>query len=266
MITKPCRTLLVALFLVPAVLAWAQVAPAAGTVGELADLPPEYEATIRELVDRYEEMRALLRREMERNAGLMSAAEIDQAVAEVRAELELAQATILAWQGEYKRASNYAKQGFRVAQFYKEQHQKAVIAHEREVTILRATLAGIDEERLLAVGTTFYPEGFLGATLQVNIPGSPLGFYVEGLYRTREQDYFYGFGVNFAFLRQRHVVEGWERLRTWAGWLPRAITERGGAPAGESDPPAEPTASTSGSGVELPRTPREQTLPATPIR
>jgi hypothetical protein len=205
-------TLLFLIVLVPAVLI-AQV-PSSDAV-ETGEIPEEFEEMVRDLVDRYEELRLLLRREIEKNANLYSQAEIDAAVAEVENRLnsELAAANERIALLEAQRDALSGAVRLAEAEFMMHQGGGTQTAEELavEVESLRATIESIEEESLFQIGATFSPAGTLGAIGILNLPQTNVSLLTGTTYFLREQEFNLMLGVTLSFLPAREISDRFAR-------------------------------------------------------
>lgn len=205
-------TLLFLIVLVPAVLI-AQV-PSSDAV-ETGEIPEEFEEMVRDLVDRYEELRLLLRREIEKNANLYSQAEIDAAVAEVenrlKAELAAANERIALLEAQRDALSGAVR--LAEAEFMMHQGGGTQTAEELavEVESLRATIESIEEESLFQIGATFSPAGTLGAIGILNLPQTNVSLLTGTAYFLREQEFNLMLGVTLSFLPAREISDRFAR-------------------------------------------------------
>jgi hypothetical protein len=205
-------TLLFLIVLVPAVLI-AQV-PSSDAV-ETGEIPEEFEEMVRDLVDRYEELRLLLRREIEKNANLYSQAEIDAAVAEVEnrlnAELAAANERIALLEAQRDALSGAVR--LAEAEFMVHQGGGTQTAEELavEVESLRATIESIEEESLFQIGATFSPAGTLGAIGILNLPQTNVSLLTGTTYFLREQEFNLMLGVTLSFLPAREISDRFAR-------------------------------------------------------
>jgi hypothetical protein len=205
-------TLLFLIVLVPAVLI-AQV-PSSDAV-ETGEIPEEFEEMVRDLVDRYEELRLLLRREIEKNANLYSQAEIDAAVAEVenrlKAELAAANERIALLEAQRDALSGAVR--LAEAEFMMHQGGGTQTAEELavEVESLRATIESIEEESLFQIGATFSPAGTLGAIGILNLPQTNVSLLTGTTYFLREQEFNLMLGVTLSFLPAREISDRFGR-------------------------------------------------------
>lgn len=183
----------------------------------LSDIPPEYQEAIADLVDRYEELRVLLREQIQLNRDLFSQEEIDAALAELRAEVAALEAENLELRTEYKAMRVAFKNAEDEALAWKEELAKVQFGLGMEIDVLEAVIAGTEEENLLQVGATFSPAGSLGLIGLLNLPGTNLSLLAQGDYELRDRRFTTGFGVTFSYLPQRALVEGWERFRNRIG-------------------------------------------------
>lgn len=193
--------------------------PALSGVGEI---PPEYEQTVRDLVERYEQMRAMLREQIRRNTELFSQQEIDTATAELDAEVERLESENASLRRDYKALIAETKLARQYASAFKDELVKTRATLSGEIGSLEHALASIEEETLLNIGGTFSPAGRVGAFGQINLPGTNVGLIVEGIYDLREREATTAFGVSFGLLPHSSIVEAFRRNRPQS---PRSQTE-----------------------------------------
>ncbi len=205
-------TLLFLIVLVPAALI-AQ-APSSDAV-ETGEIPEEFEEMVRDLVDRYEELRLLLREEMAKNANLYSQAEIDAAVSEVEDRLgaELAAANERIDLLEAQRDALAGALRLAEAEFMMHQGGGSQTASElaAEVASLEETIASIEEESLFQVGATFSPAGTLGAIGIVNLPQTNVSLLAGTNYFLRDKEFNLMLGVTLSFLPAREISDRFAR-------------------------------------------------------
>lgn len=182
-------------------------------LADTAGIPEEYEDTIRDLVERYEEVRTLLREQIRLNTELYSQGEIDAATAELRAEVEELQRVNDSLRQDYKAVLVTAKNADAETRRAKAELTKTQTGLTGEINTLERVIASIEEEQLLHVGGTFSPAGRVGLLGQINLPGTNVGLLTEGVYDLRDREFTTAFGISFGFFPQRSIVEGWERLR-----------------------------------------------------
>ncbi|MFW6229312.1 MAG: hypothetical protein ACOC2V_07605 [Alkalispirochaeta sp.] len=191
---------------------FSQTAPGPA-LADTEGIPVEYEDTIRDLVERYEEVRTLLREQIQINTELYSRDEIDAATAELRAEVEELEEENASLRQDYKAVLVAAKNADAETRRAKAELTKMRTGLGGEINTLERVIASIEEERLLYVGGTFSPAGRIGLLGQINLPGTNVGLLTEGVYDLRDRKFTTAFGISFGFFPQRSIVEGWERLR-----------------------------------------------------
>lgn len=208
------RTIGIAVFTlaIPAAALFQAPAIAAQEAFDLDAIPSEYEDTIRDLVERYEEMRSLLREQIQRNTDLYSQAEIDAAVADLEAEVLALETENAALRNDFKRLLVAKKNAENETERFKDLYAKTRSDLTAEITTLDGVISSIEEETLLQIGATFSPEGRLGGIGILNLPGSNVSLITEGLYDLREKRVTTAFGIGFGLLPQRTIVEGYHRL------------------------------------------------------
>lgn len=182
-------------------------------ISETEEIPEDYEAAVLDLVERYEDMRQRLRREIERNSELYTQAELDAAVAEVQGDLDEALAELEAVEDEHKALRRAVIEAREDSLSYKAAMAKSRTDLRQEIATLQAVLDGTEEESLLQVGATFSPAGTLGAVGILNLPQTNVSLLAGTNYLLRDQEFNAVFGVTLSFLPQQTLVEGWERMR-----------------------------------------------------
>jgi hypothetical protein len=182
-------------------------------IEEELDLPDRYEDSIRDLVDRYEDLRERLRLEMRRNEEMYTRVEMDAAVRDLQAELENASRRTVVLEARLKESIVRHRVAEEKSRSYKATLLKTEAGLLRELDTTWSIVDAMQVEHLFQVGPTFSPAGSLGALGIVNIPGTRLGFMAGTDYDLREQEITTFFGVTFRFLSQRSIVEQWIRLR-----------------------------------------------------
>lgn len=204
-----------ALFLLPATLlpVSAQVIPPI-LLEEEIDTTPQNLETMRELVNRYEDLREQLRIERTRRQDMYTRAEMDAALEDMRRNLNDAYARIARLESQLKESLVR----HRVAEDKARRHKATLLKTEagllRELDTTRAVVDTLQVEHLFQVGPTFSPAGMVGALGVINIPGTRLSLVGGANYDVRDQDWSSVFGVTFRFLSQRSIVEGWIRSRS----------------------------------------------------
>jgi hypothetical protein len=179
---------------------------------DLNEIPVEYEETIRDLVERYEEMRSLLREQIQRNTDLYSQEEIDAAVAALEEEVLALETENTMLRNDFKRLLVAKKNAENETERFKDLYAKTRDELTTEISTLDGVISSIEEETLLQIGATFSPEGRLGGIGILNLPGSNVSLITEGLYDLREKKVTTAFGIGFGLLPQRTIVEGYQRL------------------------------------------------------
>ncbi len=176
------------------------------------EIPAEYEERIRDLVERFEEARRLLREQIQINADLYSQAEVDALIADLDARVEDAEARALVVEREYKAllgAFKYAEEEARLA--------KAELVRTREelqleVATMETVLNATEVENMFQIGPTFSLDGSLGVLGLFNLPGTNVSLVSQLDYVLREREARTIFGVTFSFVEQGTLVENWERF------------------------------------------------------
>jgi multidrug efflux pump subunit AcrA (membrane-fusion protein) len=181
-------------------------------IDEPPNIPEEFEDSVRDLIERYEELQRLLRAQLRRAEELYTQEELDQSVAEVEAQIERLQRELSAAREENKALRTMLKNTRDEATAV-----KAVLSDTRgslraEIQYLQRTIDGIEDERLLTVASTFSPAGSLGALGIINFPGSNVGLLAGSTYFLREQDLQLNVGVTLNVFPQQRVVSLWTRL------------------------------------------------------
>ncbi len=171
--------------------------PAVPPAFSIGEIPEEYQSRIRDLVERYEQARILLREQIQRNTELYTQEEIDAATADLEAELAQVRMDNEALRREYKSMAVHAKNYRDETLQYKEHLVKTQFELENEIETLGSVIDSIEEETLLQVGTTFSPSGQIGAIGLLNLPGTAVSLVTEGIYDVRDKEFFASFGVAF---------------------------------------------------------------------
>lgn len=173
----------------------------------------QYEDTLRELVERYEDLRERLREEIRRNEDRYSRAEMDAAVAELENELSHAYRRIERLEAQLKESLLRHREAEAKSLRYKATLLKTENGLLRELDTERRIAEAMDVEKIFQVGPTFSPAGTLGVLGAINLPGTPMGLLAGTDYDLREQAWTSRFGVTFSFLSQRSIVDTWIRLQ-----------------------------------------------------
>jgi len=197
------------------------------------DLPPEYEDRVRDLVERFEEARRLLREQIQLNAELYTQEEIDAVVADLEERLAQAEARTALIEREYKALLDAFKATEQESLRYKEELAQTRADLGAEIDTLNAVMNTAELEDMIQVGPTFSTEGSLGVVGLVNLPGTNLSLLSQLDYALRERDARTIFGVTFSFVEQGTLVESWERF------LARRRNRRDETKAPEPDTPEE---------------------------
>ncbi len=171
------------------------------------------EETVRDLVERYESIRALLREQIRINETLFSREEIDNAVAGLEEELSLARERISTLEDELVRADEERRQALEDTALAQQERAQIQAELDREVAVYQGVIENLEVERILQVGPTFSPQGEVGLVGLINLPGTNLSLLAGGNYRLREQDFRTTFGATLSFFPQRNLVESWQRRR-----------------------------------------------------
>ncbi|TVR71802.1 MAG: hypothetical protein EA427_04125 [Spirochaetaceae bacterium] len=172
-----------------------------------------YEDIIRDLVDRYEDLRERLRVEIRRNEDMFTRAEMDEALRLFRADLQEARARITVLEARLKESEVRRRTAEEKSRRYKATLLKTEDGLLRELETTWSIVDAMQVEHLFQGGPTFSPSGRLGALGIINIPGTRLSLVAGTDYDLRDQDWTTTFGVTFRFLSQRTIVENWIRLR-----------------------------------------------------
>ena len=198
------------LLIIPCLPAQDDVGPA---LSDVSGIPEEYEDTVRDLVERYEEMRTMLREQIRLNTELYTDAEMDAAVADLESELDDLSAENEMLRREYKELLLTTKNSEARTARYKEELVKTRMGLSAEVDTLERVIGSIEEERLLQVGATFSPAGTIGAIGTLNLPGTNVSLITQGIYDLRDKEFSTAFGIGFALFPQRSIVEGFQRFQ-----------------------------------------------------
>ena len=201
---------LVVLLALPGIIAAQDPGPA---LSDMSDIPEEYEDTIRDLVERYEELRVLLREKIRINTELYTQDEIDAAIEELEAQVAALEEENRSVRQEYKTLALYSKNTLDRMLEYKQELAKTRLNLGLEIDTLGRVIDSIEEETLVSLGATFSPAGSLGAIGILNFPGTTASLIAQGNYHLRERDFTTSFGVGFGLFPQRSIVEGFQRLR-----------------------------------------------------
>lgn len=180
-------------------------------------IPRELEETIRDLVERYESVRALLREQIRINESLFSREEIERAVADLEEELSHARERIAALEDELVQNRLQRQEALDEAAEARLDRDAARGELEFEMRIYREVVESTEVERLLQIGPVFSPQGEIGLLGLVNIPGTNFSVLGGANYRLQEQDYRTFFGATLSFIPQRNLAERWARRRAEAG-------------------------------------------------
>lgn len=172
----------------------------------------QYEARLREMVNRFEEARELLREEIAENEALREEnAELqrelrqireererlegmsdDQRIAELRREVDSAERLNDALVRKLKAT---LAEGDRLEALLK----KAQADREAVRDDLLTRLDLREEQKLFQIGTGFSPQGYINGLVLFNIPRTALGLFGETNYRFREREWSYSVGVQLRF-------------------------------------------------------------------
>lgn len=176
------------------------------------DIPEEYESQIRELVERFEEARRLLREQIQLNAELYTQDEIDAAVASLEQQLFEAEIRLALIEGEYKALLDAFKAAEEESLRYKDELARTRTELGQEIETLTAVLQTSELENMIQIGPTFSTAGSLGLVGLFNLPGTNLSLLSQVDYVLREQEARTIFGVTFSFVEQGTLIESWERF------------------------------------------------------
>jgi hypothetical protein len=182
-------------------------------LSDVSGIPEEYEDTVRDLVERYEEMRTLLREQIRLNTELYTDAELDAAITDLETELDQLSAENEMLRREYKTLLLATKNSEARTARYKEELVKTRMGLSAEIDTLERVIGSIEEERLLQLGATFSPAGTIGAIGTLNLPGTNVSLITQGIYDLRDKAFSTAFGVSFALIPQRSIVERFERFQ-----------------------------------------------------
>lgn len=222
------------------------VAVGLGVSAQDLDLPPEYEERVRDLVERFEEARRLLREQIQLNADLYSQEEIDAATAELEERLARAEERTALIEQEYKALLDAFKAAEAESLRYKEELARTRSELETEIQTLNAVLDTSELEDMIQIGPTFSTAGSLGVVGLVNLPGTNLSLLSQLDYVLREREARTIFGVTFSFVEQGTLVESWERF------LARRRNRIDETKAPEIDPAEEAAGTTNAESVADP--------------
>lgn len=170
-----------------------------------------YEETIRDLVERYEDMRARLREALRRNQDLFSRAELDDAVRDLEEKLLRAEERSRVLESRLKAADAGRRVAEERARRYKILLVKGEAELRQDLETARWVSRTVQAEKLFQVGSTFSPAGTLGLVGIVNLPGSRLSLLAGADYHLRSQEWMGVFGFTLGFLSQRTIVDALAR-------------------------------------------------------
>lgn len=223
------------------------------------EVPPEIEQTLRELVERFEQTRDLLREQIQLNEQLFTQAEVDALIIDIRAGAAAIAEENQALRQELKRLAVIAKNASDRAQDFKNELVKVQLAAAASVRALQATLDAVEDETLLQLGPVFSPSGSLGMFGIVNLPASPVGLYSQFDYQVQTQQTKFGFGLSFALVPQGSLIALWQRMfsRGDRGQAPEAATPPtdSEASSSEAEAPVDPASASPEAGTTPAATP-----------
>lgn len=196
-----CRTVVILVLLL-----------ATGVGGFAQELPAEYENRVRDLVERFEEARRLLREQIQLNAELYTQDEIDAAIAGLEERVAEAEARTALIEQEYKALLEAFKYAEMESLRYKEELAQTREELGREIETMRAVLRSAELEDMIQIGPSFSTAGSIGALGLFNLPGTNLSIASQIDYVLREREARWLFGVTFSFIEQGTLVESWERF------------------------------------------------------
>jgi hypothetical protein len=179
---------------------------------EEIEIPEQYQDRIRDLVERFEEARRLLREQIQLNADLYTQEEIDAAIARLEEAAAAAEERARLIEAEYKALFEAFKAAEADSLRYKEELAKTRAELTQEVETLQAVLRTTEVEDMIQVGPTFSASGSLGVLGLLNLPGTNLSIVAQTDYILREREARAIFGVTFSFVEQGTLVERWERF------------------------------------------------------
>ena len=170
------------------------------------EIPEEYEAAVRDLVERYEELRQILRSELERNNLLYTQEELNAAVSEAHAEYRDLEAAYTRLAEEHKTMHEELKTELAAARGSKTDLRRTNEVLAGELGTLRLVLDDVEEQRIFEVAATVSPAGSLGALGTINVPGTGVGLMGGARYLLRDKEFDAVFGVSYGFLRHSTVL------------------------------------------------------------
>jgi hypothetical protein len=170
-----------------------------------------HEETIRDLVERYEDMRERLREALRRNEDLYSRAELDDAVRDLEAKLQRAEERSRVLEARLKDITARQRIAEERARRYKILLVKGEAELRGDLEAARWVSRTVQAENLFQVGSTFSPAGTMGLVGIINLPGSRLSLLGGADYHLRSQEWMGVFGFTLGFLSQRTIVDALAR-------------------------------------------------------
>lgn len=172
----------------------------------------QYEERLRGMVNRFEQTRELLRRQIEENEALeRENAELQEQLSTIRQERDRLEGmsddqrvAVLQQELTELRALNDSlieklkgtvEENRRLTALLKKAEAEGRTVQDEFLGLLELR----EEQKLFQVGAGFSPNGYMNGLFLVNIPESPLGLFAETNYRFREKDWSYSVGVQFRF-------------------------------------------------------------------
>mgnify|MGYP006288931275 CR=1 FL=1 len=191
----------------------------AGSSGATSEQIRQYEERLRDMVNRFEETRELLRQQIDQNETLQREnAELRQqleTVREERNELEgmSADERVASLESQLRRAEQLNDALIRKLKGSIEQNtrlQERLKKSRSEREAVRDDFLDLvelrEEQKLFQIGTGFSPQGYINGIALLNIPEAPLGLFVESNYRFREKKWAYAVGVQLRFGRWSQLL------------------------------------------------------------
>lgn len=194
-------------------------------------IPPEYEAAVIDLVERYEELRRILREQIQLNDRLYTEEEIDAQLADLRRQLQAGQRENAQLRRQYKMVVDTLKRVQDEELALRDELAKTRIDLGVEIETLEDVIASIEEENLFQLGPTFSASGRVGGIGIFNLPATNLSLVFSADYALRDRDFATFFGATFSAVPQRSIVEAFERVRARRE---RRLDARGTTTDGES--------------------------------
>ena len=178
-----------------------------------------YEERLREMVNRFEEARELLLRQIDENRALRREnAELRHRLEAIRVERNQLEEMTENERLRMLRANLREERELRDALIRKLKsavdendrlHSRLKKAEGEELAIRDDFIEILElreEQKLFQAGTGFSPSGYMNGLFLVNIPETPLGLFGETNYHFREREWNYSVGVQFRFGRFTEIL------------------------------------------------------------